>query len=125
MRNVDKIKKAVSAWPHISVDPHRFGGSEFRFGRAELGHIHEGGTVDIPFPTPIRNALLAANLAEKHHFVPDSGWITFRVRNEEGVDHAIWLFRLSYLRYALKSAPEPRELLPQESETLHLSSQLE
>lgn len=124
MRRLDKIKQAVSAWPQVSAHPHRFGGTEFRFDRAEIGHVHEFGIVDIPFPKPIRNALLAANLAEAHHFVPDSGWITFRVRNEENVERAIWLFRLSYLRYALKRAADPRELLRREIAALPLSPQL-
>jgi Family of unknown function (DUF5519) len=124
MKNVDRIRETVSTWPHVSVRSHRFGGSEFRFGRGELGHIHEGGIVDIPFPMPIRNALLAANFAEEHHFVPDSGWITFRICGDENVKHAVWLFRLSYLRYALRSAADPRELLRQESAALALTPQL-
>ena len=50
----------------------------------------------------------------------DSGWGTFHVRGEEGLDHALWLMRLSYLRYALKKAPDPCRLLKQESEELGL-----
>ena len=37
--------------------------------------------------------------------------------------HALLLMRLSYLRYALKTASNPRGLLEQESEELHLSPQ--
>jgi len=62
-----KLEEEVSAWPRISVHPHRFGGKEFLFGSAEVGHMHEGGIVDIPFPRAVRNALLAAGLAEQHH----------------------------------------------------------
>lgn len=54
-------------------------------------------------------------------WVPNSGWISFRVRSEEEVRHAVRLMRLSYLRYALKSAAAPRQLLDQQSEELHLS----
>jgi hypothetical protein len=113
----------VSAWPNISIHPHRFGGREFRFGNAEVGHVHTGGIVDIPFPRAVHDALLAQGLAEKHHWVPNSGWTTFQVRSEEDRTHALWLLRLSYLRYALKSAPDPRQLFEQESEQLHLSPQ--
>ena len=35
------------------------------------------------FPRSIRDALLAEGLAEEHHWVPNSGWITFRVRSED------------------------------------------
>ena len=115
------LEDEVSGWDNISVHTHRFGGREFLFGKAEVGHMHEGGIVDIPFPRAVRNALLAAGLAEQHHWVPNSGWTTFRVRNEDDLSHAFWLMRLSYLRYALKAASDPRELLEQKSEELHLN----
>jgi hypothetical protein len=116
-----KVEEELSVLPEASVHPHRFGGREFRFGNAEVGHIHTGGIVDIPFPRSIRDALLAEGLAEEHHWVPDSGWITFRVRSDDDVKHALWLMQLSYLRYALKTASDPRGLLEQESKELHLS----
>ena len=83
--------------------------------------MHLGGSVDIPFPRPVRDALLAEGLAEEHRWVPNSGWITFHVRSEDDFKHAMWLMRLSYLRYALKTAAEPRSLLDQQSEELRLS----
>ena len=74
MKQLKKLEEEVSAWPQVSVRPHRFGGKEFRFGSAEIGHVHVGGVVDIPFPRSIRDALLAEGLAEEHHWVPNSGW---------------------------------------------------
>ncbi len=121
MTHLKKLEDAVSAWPQVSVHPHRFGGREFLFGNAEVGHMHTGGIVDIPFPRPVRDALLAEGLAEEHRWVPNSGWITFRVRNDEDLKHALWLMRLSYLRYTLKTANDPREMLEQESAQLNLS----
>jgi Family of unknown function (DUF5519) len=121
MKQLKKLEEEVSAWPQVSVRPHRFGGKEFRFGSAEIGHVHVGGVVDIPFPRSIRDALLAEGLAEEHHWVPNSGWITFRVRSEDDLKHSVWLMRLSYVRYALKTANDPRGLLEQEGEELHLS----
>ena len=123
MTHLKKLEDTVAAWPQISAHPHRFGGKEFRFGRAEVGHTHDGGIVDIPFPRSVHDALLAEGLAEEHRWVPNSGWITFHVRNEEGLKHALWLMRLSYLRYALKIAADPDKLFEQESEELHLSPQ--
>lgn len=122
MEYVKLIEDAVSVWPHISVQPHRFGGREFLFGSAEVGHIHTGGVVDIPFPRSVHDALLSEGLADQHRWVPDSGWITFRVRDERDVDHALWLMRLSYLRYALKTSTDPRKTFEQESDELRLSS---
>jgi len=121
MNFLRNLEDEVAAWPSVSVHPHRFGGNKFFFGSAEVGHIHEGGIVDIPFPRAVRNALLAAGLAEQHYWVPNSGWTTFRIRNEEDLSHALWLMRLSYLRYALKTASDPRELLEQESAEMNLN----
>jgi luciferase-like monooxygenase len=123
LKHLKNLEDEISAWPSISIHPHRFGGREFRFGSAEVGHVHAGGIVDIPFPRPVRDALLADGLAEEHHWVPNSGWISFRVRSAEDVKHALWLMRLSHLRYLLKTATDPRNLFDQESEELHLSPQ--
>ncbi len=123
MKHLKKLEEEVSGWPHISVHPHRFAGREFRFLSAELGHVHTGGIVDIPFPRSIHDALLAVGLAQEHRWVPNSGWITFRIRSEKDLKHALWLMRLSYLRYALKRAADPRELFEQESKQLCLSPQ--
>lgn len=62
---------------------HRFGGTEFRLGSSELGHIHSDGTLDIPFTRAVRDALLDDNLAEEHRWVPNCGWTTFHVRSGE------------------------------------------
>ena len=121
MSYVKKIEDEVSAWPNVSVHPHRFGGKEFRFGKAEIGHVHTNGTVDIPFPREIRNALLEEGQAEEHRYVPDSGWATYQARGSADVGHAVELMRISYLRYALKSASDPREFLKRETAALHLS----
>jgi hypothetical protein len=121
MNYVSQLEGEVSAWPNVSAHPHRFGGKEFRFGKAEIGHVHQNGTVDIPFPRAVRDALLEEGHAEEHRWVPNSGWATFRVRGEADVRHATKLMRISYLRYALKAASDPHQLLIQESEALRLS----
>jgi Family of unknown function (DUF5519) len=121
MEHLEKLEAEVSLWPNISVHPHRFGGREFRFQDAEVGHVHRGGVVDIPFPRSVRDALLAEGLAEEHPWVPNSGWVSFRIREGQDLNHALWLLRLSLVRYLLKSAAAPRQLLEKESEALHLS----
>ena len=121
MKYVKAVEDVVSAWSRISVHPHRFGGREFLFGAAEVGHVHTNGIVDIPFTRPVHDALLAEGLAEQHRWVPNSGWITFRMRGEPDIAHALWLMRLSYLRYALKEATDDRRLFEHECEELHLS----
>ncbi|MGN6750200.1 MAG: luciferase domain-containing protein [Xanthobacteraceae bacterium] len=116
------LNEQVSAWPRISTHSHRYGGQEFRVGRAEVGHVHNSGEVDIPFPRAFHDELLARGLAEEHRWAPHSGWVTFRVRSEADIVHALWLLRLSYLRYALKSSADPHRLLDDESNGLRLDS---
>jgi hypothetical protein len=120
MSYLNRLEVEVSGWPNVATYPHRFGGKEFRFGKAEIGHVHRDGTVDIPFPRAIRDALLEEGQAEEHRWVPNSGWTTFRVRSEADMRHAVKLMRISYLRYALKADSNPHQLLRQEDESLDL-----
>ena len=60
------------------------------------GHIHGDRWLDIPFPRRVRGELLTAGLAEQHHILPESGWITFRLREEADVAEAVGLLRRSY-----------------------------
>lgn len=94
----ERIRAEVSAWPNITAKPHRFGGVEFTVGRREIGHLHGGHLVDIPFPMPIHDELIAAGRVEKHHVLPESGWVSFRIRSDDDVERAIELLRLSYER---------------------------
>jgi hypothetical protein len=75
---------------------HRFGGTEFKLGRRELGHIHGDFQADIVFPMAVRNRLVSEGKAEPHHILPRSGWVTFRFREERDVESAVELFKLSY-----------------------------
>jgi hypothetical protein len=53
---------------------------------------------------------------------PNAGWVTFRVRSDEDLHHAIWLMGLSYFRYALKTAVDPRKLFAEASQEVQLTS---
>jgi len=84
------------SWDGTSQHEHRFGGIEFRLGNRELGHLHGESLLDIPFPLSVRNDLVSAGQAEQHHVLPQSGWVSFRIRNEEDIDRATSLLRRSY-----------------------------
>jgi Family of unknown function (DUF5519) len=91
-----RIAREVSSWEGVEAGPHRFGGTEFRYGRRELGHVHGDYQADIVFPVEVRDRLVGEGRAEPHHILPHSGWITFRFRDEGDVASAVELFRLSY-----------------------------
>ena len=75
---------------------HRFGGVEYVIGKREIGHIHGDSLVDIPFPKKVRDEIVAAGRAQPHHILPESGWISFYIRQQEDVDKAIALLHESY-----------------------------
>jgi hypothetical protein len=92
----EQIHEAAMSWSGVTARPHRFGGTEYRFGTREIGHIHGDHLLDIPFPKSVRNELIAAGLAEPHHILPNSGWISFYIKRTDQVKAAIALLRRSY-----------------------------
>ena len=109
MRAQDIIKQTVSAWDGVTSHAHRFGGTEFRLGKRELGHIHGDHLVDLPFPVRVREELVRKGEAETHHVLPESGWVSFRIREEADVSRALNLFKKSYgLALAQRSRREGR-----------------
>ena len=93
-----QIEREVASWQGVVAEPHRFGGVEFKVGRRELGHLHGGHLADLPFPVAVRRQLVESGRAERHHVLPESGWISYRIRGERDVDAVIELFRLNYER---------------------------
>jgi Luciferase len=94
----DAIVHEVSAWPGVTAAPHRYGGTELRLGRRELGHVHGDRLADLPFPLLVRNDLVAAGLAEPHHMYPESGWVSVYITAESDVARIVELFRMNYER---------------------------
>lgn len=92
----ERITKTVTSWEGVTVQPHRFGGVEYVIGKREIGHIHGNHLVDIPFPKKVRDEIVKAGLAQPHHILPESGWVSFYLREEEDVELAISLLRKSF-----------------------------
>ena len=66
---------------------------EYVIGKREIGHIHSDHLVDIPFPKKVRDEIVAAGRAQPHHILPESGWVSFYLREDGDVDRAIELLR--------------------------------
>lgn len=95
---MNAIESTVSAWSGVKVDSHdRGGGREFTLDGREIGHVHRGKLIDIPFAKHVRDVLIAEKRAEKHHVMPDSGWVSYRVQSDEDIDGALWLLCVAYL----------------------------
>lgn len=91
-----QIADILLTWEGIESHPHRFGGMEFRIGKREVGHIHGDSLVDIPFPKKIRDEIVAVGEASPHHVLPESGWVSFYLKEGGDIKRAIDLLKRSY-----------------------------
>jgi len=91
-----RITAEVTSWAGVTSQSHRFGGVEYMIGKREIGHIHGDHLVDIPFPKKVRDEIVAAGRAEPHHILPETGWVSFYLRQEADVEQAIALLHESY-----------------------------
>src|SRR6266478_4011435 len=90
------IRETVLSWPGVEAVPHRFGGTEYRYGRKEMGHVHGDRLADLPLPRKLHDEAIAAGRAKPHHVLPDSCWMN----GPEDAAAVIELFRLQYERYS-------------------------
>jgi hypothetical protein len=94
----EKIEREVGGWPGVGTRAHRFGGLEFRVNGHEIGHLHGERMADLPFPVRMREELVEAGKAQVHHVLPQTGWVSYRIRGSEDVEGALELFRKNYER---------------------------
>lgn len=102
MNALDAIRAEVLTWPGVTEEPHRFGGIEFRLGKRELGHLHGDYLADLPFPVRVREELVAQGRAMPHHILPQTGWVSYPIRDAYAIPGALDLFRLAYERATAK-----------------------
>ena len=92
----EKIEEVILDLPGVAAGPHRFGGTVYRLGRREIGHLHGDRLLDVPFPRKVRDELVEAGRAEPHHARPKSGWVSLFLREEADVESAVELLKMSY-----------------------------
>ena len=97
-RSLDQLDQTVLAWPGVSKGLHRFGGTEYKLGGHEIGHVHGNGLLDMPLTKVLREQLVADGRALPHHIYPYSGWISFFIHGEADTAGALALLRLAYER---------------------------
>ena len=103
----ERIREAVISWPGVEAFPHRFGGTEYRYGRKKMGHVHGDRLADLPLPRKLHDEVIAAGRAEPHHVLPESGWVSCWMTTPEDADRVIDLFRLQYERYQKSKENRP------------------
>ena len=96
-RILERIRDEILSWSGVTVEPHRFGGIEFRLDKREMGHIHEDRLADLPFPMKTRNELVNSGRVSPHHVLPQSGWISYWItKGENDIPTVVELFRMRY-----------------------------
>jgi Family of unknown function (DUF5519) len=67
----------------------------YRLGRQEIGHVHNNGVADLPFPKEIYDQLIADGRARPHP-AGFAGVVSYHIRTSEDVPGAVELFRMNY-----------------------------
>lgn len=94
--NREIIAEHLMKWQHVTQQPHRFGGIEFRFKGKEIGHLHGDTLLDIPSPSSLRDPLIASGRAQPHHVYPNSNWVSIYLTSPDDLDNAIEVLRIKY-----------------------------
>lgn len=61
-----------------------------------MGHIHGERVADLPFPMNVRNKLVNSGRVSAHHFLPQSGWVSYWIKGEQDIPSVIELFKMRY-----------------------------
>jgi hypothetical protein len=61
-----------------------------------MGHVHGDGVADIPFSMDVRNKLVNSGRVSAHHFLPQSGWVSYWIKGEQDIPGVTELFKMRY-----------------------------
>jgi hypothetical protein len=101
------IESVVTSWDGVTAQDHRFGGREYRVAHHEIGHLHGSRLADLPFPRRVGRELIAEGKALPHHYLPQTGWVSYPIRGDADVEGAIALFRQNYERIVARASAVP------------------
>ena len=93
---IKELKDWVLQLGEVTEAAHRFGGTEFRVQNREFMHNHGPRHLDIRLSKEDQERILKHGKAEPHHFAPQAGWVTFRIRSDNDLETAKELIRLAY-----------------------------
>lgn len=91
-----RISRELLSWANVTSELHRFGGTEFRINKRELGHLHGDRLADLPFTIDVRNKLVESGRASAHHILPQTGWVSYWIKGEEDIPNVNELFMMRY-----------------------------
>jgi hypothetical protein len=74
----------------------------FFVGRRMFMHIHGSGHCDIRLSKAEQEQVLSEGKAQPHRWAPEAGYVTFIVNDQEDVEPAVDLIRMSHRYFASK-----------------------
>jgi hypothetical protein len=98
------IEGEVLGWPGVwkkrdENGPGGIGVTGYRFGKLQIGHIHDDGHADFRFPKEVRDELIRSGRAIPHPAFPNSRTVaSHKVGSVKDVPGAIELFHINYGR---------------------------
>ncbi len=114
---LEMVEREVLGWPGVNKQTGGGGrgrggfwvppATVYRFGRRQIGHIHDTGVADLTFPRKVRDELISDGRA-KPHGAGFANVVSYHIREPEDVPRVVELFRMSYER-AKESAELRRE----------------
>lgn len=81
----------------------------FFVGRTMFMHVHGHGYCDIRLSKAEQERVLAENKARPHRWAPEAGYVTFIVKDEEDLERAMDLIRMSHQYFASKANVSRKE----------------
>jgi hypothetical protein len=107
------VEREVLDWPGVSKETAKGGQGQggfwvppatvYRFGRRQIGHIHDTGVADLTFKREIHDELISDGRA-KPHGAGFAGVVSYHIRGPEDVPGAVELFRMNYERAKASTA---------------------
>jgi hypothetical protein len=114
---LEMIEREVLSWPGVSKQTGGGGPGQggfwvppatvYRFGRRQIGHIHNTGVADLTFPRKIHDELISDGRAKPHR-AGFANVVSYHIREPEDVPGVLELFRMSYER--AKESAERRKV---------------
>lgn len=71
------MEREVLNWSGVTLEPHRFGGMEFRVNNNEIGHLHGDYLAFLRFPVRGQERVAQGRSAVPYHIYPKSGWVSY------------------------------------------------
>ena len=99
---IQELEDRVASWDGVEVLIHRYGGRQFNYIDKEIGHVHSNGLLDIRFSRNLKESILKKGMANEHHLLKNTGWISFYIRSEGDVEKALRLLKTSIMEMRSK-----------------------